>query len=453
MTTRILQGNCLKVLPTLAAESFHCVVTSPPYWALRDYGTAPLEWPAIDYAPMAGLPACVHVPAMRCSLGLEPSVEAFIGHMLLIFREVRRVLREDGTVWVNMGDNFAGTRDPKAKHSKTITGTKAGVSADAARAMVESRRRDRTSIPRSDIQVPGLKNKDMVGQPWRLALALQADGWWLRRDIIWHKRNPMPESCKDRPTTSHEYLFLLAKSESYYYDAEAIKEPASPDTHARYARGRSKDHKHAGVAAVPGATPQTIAQGFEHMRKPVAGWASGAGSHTAREHNSELRLVSAATDGKSARMGRAPGWRAAQGNGVGWGHGTDAEQRGRGRVKVAQAGTGIKSNTSFDAAMRDMPGTRNKRSVWSMSTEPFRGAHFATFPTELVKPCVLAGCPIGGTVLDIFGGSGTTGMVADQLGRNAVLVELNPKYVKLARRRLTEHAPLLAGVLIEDTGT
>jgi DNA modification methylase len=279
---QILVGDCRELLAALPAGKFHTCVTSPPYWGLRDYGTEPLEWPAISYAPLAGLPPCVEIPAMRCSLGLEPTLEAFIGHMVLVFREVRRVLRDDGTAWVNMGDSYAGNRG--ADKGDLITGTEhRTAAAKASKRMVASRRRDDEPIPRSDVRIPGLKPKDLVAQPWRLALALQADGWWLRCDVIWSKRNPMPESTKDRPTKAHEYIFLLSKSERYYYDADAIKEPASPDTNERYARGRSNDHKHASDEhAMPGQRQQSIAKSFAHMRKPVAGWATGPGDHSDR---------------------------------------------------------------------------------------------------------------------------------------------------------------------------
>jgi DNA modification methylase len=448
VSVQILVGDCRQTLPTLAAGRFHTCVTSPPYWGLRDYGTEPLDWPAISYAPLPGLPPLVEIPAMRCSLGLEPTLEAFIGHQLLVFREVRRVLRDDGTLWVNMGDSYAGSRSGGEWPGSGLGGTQTSHSREAKRAMTASRRRDDEEIPRSDLKVPGLKSKDLLGQPWRLALALQADGWYLRRDVIWHKRNPMPESAKDRPTTAHEYLFLLSKSERYYYDAAAILEPASPETHERYARGRSEHHKHADTALVPGNKPQTIAGGFEHMRKPVGGWASGAGSHTALEHQqADLtrhgKLIDIPT---GEAMGRVN-------NGVGWGYADGDEAKPRTVRKVAQRPDGasedgkgermgrgpgwrVKNNADFDAAMRDMRDWRNKRSVWTLSTEGYEGAHFATFPTKLVEPCILAGCPEGGEVLDCFGGSATTGLVADRLGRNAVLCELNPQYASMGEQRV-----------------
>lgn len=463
MTVRILQGNCMDTMAALPDQSVNACVTSPPYWGLRDYGTPPVPWPAIAYSPMAGLPACVEVPAMDCSLGLEPTIEAFIGHMLLVFRQVRRLLRDDGTAWVNMGDSYAGSRC--GGHTEASGLRNPGQKIDEsmrAKTMTASRRRDDEPIPRSDVRVPGLKPKDMVCQPWRLALALQADGWWLRQDVIWHKPNPMPESTKDRCTKSHEYLFLLAKSERYYFNQDALKEPASPDTNARYARGRSGDHKNAQASLVPGQQPQTIAQSFAHMRKPVAGWATGEGDHSVLTHTQPdenrdgrkmLRLPGnkthkgttayeggdefqrtkgglvkyaekvrklaegdgAYSDGKSERLGRGPGWRA-------------------------------KNNESFDEATAVMPGERNRRSVWTIVTEGFPGAHFATFPTELIKPCIEASSQPDGWVLDPFGGSGTTGLVADRLQRNAILCELNPTYADMSKRRVHDDGPMFADI-------
>lgn len=389
MTITILHGNCMDTLATLADESVHACVTSPPYWSLRDYQTAAQPWPAVTYAPMPGLPPCVHVPAMTCSLGLEPTLEAFIGHIVLVFREVRRVLRADGTLWVNMGDSYVGNRGAEAW----------GPSAKARQGRaIASRRRDNAPVPRSDVRVPGLKAKDMVGQPWRVAFALQADGWWLRSEVIWDKPNPMPESTKDRPTKAHEQLFLLSKSERYWYDHDAIKEPAS---------------------------------GNAHPRKAISGWAAGEGTHSAIAH---------------ARPGN---------NGVGWGHGTAPKPRTVGRKaggayvdgKSERLGRGpgwrVKDNPSMDAALANVVTHRAKRSVWRIPTEAVKEAHFATFPTKLVEPCILASCPPGGVVLDPFGGSGTVGLVADRHQRHGLLCELSATYIAIARRRLTRESPLL----------
>lgn len=432
MTVRLLEGNALDVLKTLPEGSVQCGVTSPPYWGLRDYGNAPTPWPAITYSPLPGLPACVEIPAMECALGLEPTLEAFIGHMVQIFREARRVLRDDGTVWMNMGDSYAGSRSGPDTGS-TLQGSRHNQNEAkvAKRSMTASRRRDNEPIPRSDVQVPGLKPKDMVGQPWRLALALQADGWWLRQDIIWDKRNPMPEAMKDRCTKSHEYVFLLAKSERYYFDHAAIAEPSSPESHARYARGRSDDHKHAGQALVPGSKPNTISQSFEHMAKRTqaksSGWATGT---PGRRHDELVGRYSTTPKAALASSGALDG-AYAEGK---------SERLGRG------AGYRVKNNASMDNAIREQLPTRNKRSVWRLSTKGFSGAHFATFPPELVEPCILAGSRPGDIVIDWFGGSGTVGLVADRLQRDAVLIELNPAYAEIARSRITTDAPLFASV-------
>jgi len=436
----LYNSHVLDLLPELPAESVQCVVTSPPYWALRDYGLEPQVWDehgivctdclgsgyeggkGRDQCPSCkgeGRYRCEHewgdrVPAAkeshtnvgfaeysqkyyrggghkateqaqnrpnnsgqfchRCgawrgSLGLEPTPELYIKHIVDIFREVRRVLRKDGTMFLNLGDSYAaGTRD------------------------YNSYRRDKAHVcvPRTAIP-PGLKPKDLVGVPWRVAFALQADGWYLRSDIIWNKPNPMPESVKDRPTKSHEYLFLLTKSAKYFYDQEAIKEKGSPDTHARYARGRSDHHKWADG----GPGNQMIAKSFEHMRKP-AGWYNTENYH-----------------------GQWPGKPIPGVN-----------------PKCAEPGSGIRQNTSFSAAVKDIIEYRNKRTVWTIPTQPFPKAHFATFPEELVQICLLAGTKPGDIVLDPFAGRGTVLVVAKRMARKAVGIELNLHYCELPLREL-----------------
>lgn len=404
----ILQGDCLEVLKTLTNESVQCVVTSPPYWGLRDYG-------------------------VDGQIGLERTPEEYVAKMVGVFREVRRVLREDGTCWLNLGDCYmGGGRGGGAENCKQRTNVG---SLDAS----PNQRHD------------SIKTKDLVGIPWRVAFALQADGWYLRSDIIWHKPNPMPESVTDRPTKAHEYLFLLTKAERYFYDAEAIKEPVTGGAHPRAngqhsrmvlerAAGKEKSKPNPSRSHVPGVTP-----------------------------------------------------------------------------KSAEKGSGIKSNESFHAACTELVSSRNRRSVWTIATAPYAEAHFATFPPDLVKPCIMAGTSSAGccaecgapferviekgapdeahkkacgadsngeyngkstkdygaakaqdasavkarilegmrerktvgwrqqcacksgikpcVVLDPFGGSGTTGAVALELGRHAILIELNPDYAKLAEDR------------------
>lgn len=296
MTVEIRQGDSLTVLRSMPERSVHCCVTSPPYWGLRDYGVAG-------------------------QLGLERTPEEYVGKMVEIFREVRRVLRDDGTLWLNVGDSYAsGMRNYYATDRKY-----GGARATDSRPPTPS----------------GLKPKDLIGIPWRVAFALQSDGWYLRQDIIWHKPNPMPESVTDRCTKAHEYIFLLSKGPRYYFDAEAIKEPA----------------------AVGGG------------RGPSSG-----------------------------RYSAGTGTRQDQGRHLSGGYPTGE--------------------------------TRNRRSVWTVPTKPFKGAHFATFPPDLIEPCILAGCPKGGTVFDPFGGAGTTAIVAHRNGRNAVLIELNGKYVEMAQERI-----------------
>lgn len=389
-------GDVRDVLRRMIADGVkvNTIVTSPPYWGLRDYGH----------------------PGQ---LGLEPTIGEFIANMTEVFSLAREVLADDGTCWVNMGDSYAGSWGAQGHKDKDgiSAGNKASMPEKAhARA---SFRRDKEPQPRSDIRVPGLKPKDLIGQPWRLAFALQDSGWWLRQDIIWSKPNPMPESVRDRCTKAHEYMFLLSKSERYFFDQEAIKEPVSPGTHAR-------------------------------MAQDLAG-----------QHGSDR------ANGGSDRPMKAGG------RGVGFGHGTDAESRGRGRVTAKPSGWatgatgrahdeltgrypttpkaaqtdrgGAKNNSSMDAALAVMPTTRNKRSVWTVATESFKGSHFATYPQKLVEPCILAGSKPGGVVLDIFFGSGTTGQVAQRLGRDWIGIEINQANEQMQLDRIG----LQPGLLLE----
>ncbi len=424
----ILTGDAIEQLRTLQDESVQCCVTSPPYWGLRDYGTAAWEGGDDDcdhkysvsspynenfnerWGNASGAKKqeserhevsyksdCGKCGARRIDsqLGLEKTPEEYVAKMVAVFREVRRVLRKDGTLWLNLGDSYGHGTSADRQQS-----TNPGVGANCPEAQ--------NSVGRN-----GLKPKDLIGIPWRVAFALQADGWWLRSDIIWAKPNPMPESVTDRPTKSHEYLFLLTKASSYFYDAEAIKE------------------------------------------KAVEGLDLGI-----------LRSIKAAN-------GQGP---------------TD------------RASIDKRLATGIDIREGNPTGNRNKRSVWTVATAPYPEAHFATYPPDLIKPCIMAGTSAKGccakcgapwerivktnnpskefntgdderyagmknmggnhqtartlgwqptckhqlgagwmvepcTVLDPFSGSGTTGMVALELGRKAVLIELNPKYCDLIRQR------------------
>lgn len=312
MGEKILLGDALEQLRTIPSESINTCVTSPPYFNLRDY-------------EVAG------------QIGNEASVEEYLQSLVSVFREVRRILRADGTLWVNMGDSYAGSGkgrmadgthyDKKPSKSGNYGGTRNGHLKKTVAA--------------------GCKPKDLIGVPWQMAFALRADGWYLRQDIIWSKSNCMPESVKDRCTKSREYIFLLSKSERYYFDAAAISEPVTST------KGNAKTFR-------------------------------GGGAYTGgRSHDN------------SAQVERES-------------HGNRENQTGR----------------------------RNKRDVWTVSTNGFRGAHFAVFPEKLIEPCVLAGCPEGGVVLDPFTGSGTTGVVAKRMGRNFIGCEINPSYAKMAEARI-----------------
>jgi DNA modification methylase len=413
---RIIPGDCIAGLRTLPDESVHCCVTSPPYWGLRDYGH-------------------------DGQIGLEPTPEAYVARMVEVFREVRRVLRDDGTCWVNLGDSYAGSWGNQGR--KETRGTQRPINGPMLQRLRAGKVHDDACCLDEDCLCPAgdgddiypdkqsgtgswvndhptLKAKDLVGIPWRVAFALQADGWWLRQDIIWHKPNPMPESVRDRCTKAHEYVFLLTKSERYFYDAEAVSE----------------------------------------------------------------RSIN---DGKVVRLSE------------------------KSLSKAQATGRGVKPSGDALADSITVKPTRNRRSVWTITTKPYSGAHFAVMPADLVEPCIKAGCPdqcctmcgagyervtarqkhfesgsgrsgntiegkqdlaagetnstpdirmgpvvevrtlgwqpacdcaasgtIPGTVLDPFAGSGTTLAVAAELGRNAVGCELNPEYVLLAQQRIKE---------------
>jgi DNA modification methylase len=315
-------GDALAILKTMPSESVHCCVTSPAYWGLRDYG-------------------------VEGQIGLEQTPEEYVNKLVNVFREVKRVLRNDGTLWLNLGDTYmGGGRGGDPEHNK------------------EARQQCSKSKPSwKNIE---LKSKDLVGIPWMVAFALRADGWYLRQDIIWSKTNPMPESVTDRCTKSHEYIFLLSKSKKYYYDAAAISE------------------------SVANSTVKRLSQDLEHQKgsKRVQG-----------KTNGNMKAV-------APRYG------------------------GNKYTNTPDVFNRTKSGNIYEYKDR-----RNKRSVWTISTKPFKGAHFAVFPPDLVKPCILAGSPMGGVVLDPFGGSGTVAMVASELGRDSIYIDLNPQYTDMAKLR------------------
>lgn len=374
MAVKLLQGDCQDVLRTLPDASVHCVVTSPPYFGLRDYG--------VD--------GQIGLEATHDCLGWatqQPCGACFVCRMVAVFRDVRRVLRDDGTLWLNLGDSYAGSaRGGSIGNKSTLDGSRDNQ--NETRKAIKSRRRDDAMIPRSDFARPGLKQKDLMMMPARVAMALQADGWYLRQDIIWSKPNPMPESVRDRCTKSHEYIFLLTKNKKYFYDCDAVRTQLKPKTLTTFGTERR-------------------ALGND-----------GLGMVKADNYSRTVPV-------RKPKLKFPPGWESEKGS-----HGT-IHRQGRNETPVYQ-----------DV---DLAGA-NLRSVWEISTQGFPEAHFATFPPALIEPCILAGCPGGGIVLDPFGGAGTTGLVADRLGRDAILIELNPAYVEIARRRIENDAPLFAKV-------
>ena len=336
MSWKVRQGDALARLREMPDESVHCCVTSPPYFGLRDYG-------------------------VEGQIGLEPSLDEYLARLVKVFAEVRRVLRSDGTLWLNIGDSYASK--PRGSDNGWDKSRLTNPSR-VQKAQSESLRRSRHTASTS-----GAKQKDLMMVPAQLALALRADGWYLRSEIIWHKRAPMPESVRDRPTRAHEQLFLLSRSPRYHYDGAAIAEPARYD-------------------GPNGAQHSPYAQGFGR-RTP--------------EQEAERRL----------------------------------------KRRTVRPGVDTNGGGQGNGAMSYPARTANKRSVWTLSSEPFAEAHFATFPTKLIEPCILAGCPEGGTVLDPFAGASTTGVVATRLDRSYIGIELNPAYVEMGRRRIRDDAPLL----------
>ncbi len=394
ITNRIITGDCRAVLRDLAqgGGKVQCVVTSPPYWGLRDYGVAG-------------------------QLGLEPTIEEYLGHMVEVFRLARDLLADDGTLWLNIGDSYAGSGrgGNPTEETSTLEGGQSSQRASMVKrgsrlpAGLHENARQAGSIGRAWVAATdGLKQKDLCMIPARLALALQADGWYLRQDIIWHKPNPMPESVTDRCTKSHEYIFLLSKSARYYYNADAIKEKASENTNPRRAGNGYK-------------TPD--------------GWDTSKGSGGHGSFHKEGR-----EKGTTGYKQKTSSWKGSEFN-----KGKTADhQPGRSQKnRKYDPGAGNKNNESFDAAMAIMPENRNKRSVWTVATQPYSGAHFATFPPALIEPCILAGSRPGDIVLDPFFGSGTTGQVAERLGRKWIGIELNPDYVSLAETRTSQMGMIL----------
>lgn len=371
----IWNGDALTVLHELPDESVDCCVTSPPYWGLRDYGE-------------------------EGQLGLEPTPGDYVLALCSIFEQVRRVLKPTGSLWLNLGDSYAGSWGAQSRPNGTdIKSTLEGGSMLSARQIEAHPRGTQTGSLKN---TPGLKPKDLVGIPWRVAFALQEQGWWLRSDVIWAKPNPMPESITDRPTKSHEYVFLLTKSERYYFGQDDLREPYAPGSAERY----------------------QYAFGGPKAEDLVRQDAEGPGGNRTRPIG-----YRSLTGGAYSPPGQSA-------------HSNARGPDGR-RKTVVEGGDGSVQHRNGER-WPDEAG-RNIRTVWDIPTQPYPEAHFAVFPQELARRMILGGCPPGGIVLDPFGGSGTTALVARNLERKAILIELNSDYCALADKRLAQQS-LLADV-------
>jgi DNA modification methylase len=363
--------DCIEGLRRLPDESVDCCITSPPYYGLRDYG-------------------------VDGQIGLEDSPEEFVLKMVEVFAQVKRVLKKEGTLWLNLGDSYWG--------GKGMSGTQSPEEADKrnhfGKAITKKYQQmgGPGQVRVTDKKHESIKAKDLIGIPWMVAFALRSSGWYLRQDIIWHKPNPMPESVTDRCTKSHEYIFLLSKSRSFYYDAYSIRTPYADKTFTTF--GNTCKGAGDGSGMVKSENWQnSIPERKPKQWKTPDGWDTGKGSHGSFHKNGREK-------GRQAR------------NGID----TRGGNQGNGDIPSA------------DGA--------NKRSVWTVAAAPFKDAHFATFPEDLIVDCIKAGCPENGIVLDPFMGAGTTAMVAQKLHRNFIGFELNADYIRIAVRRLKKELGL-----------
>lgn len=369
----------MEILPTLSANHVQCVITSPPYWGLRKYGEDARE------------------------IGSEKTFEEYVAKITAVFEEVRRVLRPDGTLWLNMGDSYAGSWGNYGGKNRGR-----GMQRDIPKGSKVHQKawdgREGERPASSWTKNTGLKPKDLIGQPWAVAFALRAAGWYLRQDMIWFKKNPMPESCTDRPTRAHEYFFLLSKSQRYFYDSDAIREPGNGSTEKRV--GQANFQNQTGGPKDSGTGNRSHRKLLKNLakRKP-SGWNSG---HT--------------EDDKKGRYSHKEGPNSAMN-------------------KTHVPGAEDSKPNPSGANNRDPVMTRNKRSVWEIATAPFAEAHYATFPPALVLPAVLAGSRPGDRVLDPFSGAGTVGKVAIERGRKFTGIELYAKNLEITDRRMARVQP------------
>lgn len=373
MSVEIRIGDCRTLLKAMPDASVHCVVTSPPYYGLRDYGVSG-------------------------QIGSEATPDEHLAVLVDVFDEVRRVLRKDGNLWLNYGDCYASSPNGKKAAEYKADGSD-----------------DRTFRDKPFSTVSGIfKPKDLMLMPARVAIALHAAGWWVRSDNIWHKPNPMPDSATDRTTPAHEHMFHLTKSPRYWYDADAVRTPLADKTLTTFGCTHKDLGNDAGGNVKASNWARTVPTRKPKIKAPD-GWDTGAGAH-----------------GSVHISGREKGK-------------TTDKQRGHSRPHAG-------FNGRWDSMSKDEQqfAGANLRNVWTIATSAFQEAHFATFPPALVEPCIKAGCPVGGLILDPFGGAGTVGLVADRLGRNALMFELNPEYAEIAERRLRADGGMFMDVTVSS---
>lgn len=399
----ILSGDALHVLPTLEAGAAQCCFTSPPYYAVRDYKVPPTDWPEVTYSAMIGLPA-VTIPAMSCALGHESTVEAYVGHLLLIFREVYRILPKDGAMLLNLGDSYAGKARAASKVNPATRFSSSTIKQGAKLWAVQAAGRPAAS--------EGIPEKNLLGVPWRVAFALQADGWILRQDIIWGKTNPMPESIKDRCTKAHEYIFLFSKSKRYYWDRESIAEAATVGfAGSEFTKGKTLTHQDNKAGKNPRAGEGDNRPQMRRARQ----LAEEKGLTQA--HLDALRAVGLGMSGQAKTSSRQ----------TGTGKNMPEVQRLAAEAEAALGSYAQEFLTS---------GTRNPRTVWMLSNSGTSEQHFAVMSPQVAERCVLAITPPDGTVLDPFLGAGTTMQAAHKFGRSCIGVELSPAHVAIAEKRV-----------------
>ena len=408
-TEKIYQGNCIEVLKDFPDESIDCVCTSPPYWGLRDYQEEE-------------------------QLGLEETPEEFVANLVKVFSEVKRVLKKEGTVWLNLGDSYAGNVSRASNNGRAGYGNK--------RETVINRTGD------------NLKPKDLVGIPFRVAFALQSDGWYLRQDIIWHKPNPMPESVQDRCTKAHEYIFLLTKSPKYFYDIDAIREDCVTNENRKSGVVREREFSYNSKRNLNPKAYMSKYGDVENESKHRQGMHKERGESvvvTRKEIPKQKEFVDFIRDKSNAKnlsedsgvkLSKVEHWFRYDESGFAYPSIKDwniiREYLDDWSEEFKNIDTRMTEfETHFDSINNNEKG-RNKRSVWTITTKPYKEAHFATFPIELPTYCIKAGCPEGGIVLDPFFGSGTTGLAAQEQSRRWVGIELNEEYIKIAHRRLSQ---------------